>query len=205
MQEVVFAAPGTRTIFGTYGRLLENGDWNAPHESDVTQARAVCLDPFFGEASSRVAEIASDAGIPVVTTDCRHDEPLLGKASAVVIAESYLRDQYAQRQPASVFDDYRRSTEGLVIFTFGDAPIWYARPGDTVRLLAPYPVDAVDTTGAGDSFRAGIVYGFLQGWDDGRTIEFAAAVAGLVCTGFPGVLHAPVHDEVVAFMQTVKR
>lgn len=204
-REVVFAAPGTRTIFGTYGRLLDNGDWNLPRESDVTQARAVCLDPFFAEASLRAGEIAADAGIPVVTTDCRHDDPLLGKASAVVVAESYLRDHYAQRAPEDVFDDYRRATEGIVIFTFGAAPSWSARPGEAVRLLTPYPVDAVDTTGAGDSFRAGIVYGFLQGWDDDRLLKFATAVAALVCTRFPGVLDAPTRDEVEAFIQATKQ
>jgi sugar/nucleoside kinase (ribokinase family) len=94
VQEVVFAAKETRTIFGSYGRLLENAHWNAPHEEDVTQAKVICLDPFFGEASRRVADIGFQAGIPVVTVDCRHDDPLLPKTSAVVIAESFIRENY---------------------------------------------------------------------------------------------------------------
>jgi len=62
----------------------------------------------------------------------------------------------------------------------------------------------VDTTGGGDSFRAGIVYGFLKGWDEDRTIDFAAAVATMICTRFPGVLNAPTCDEVFNFMDAQK-
>ncbi len=200
VQEVVFAAKGTRTIFGTYGQLLEDTAWNTPHESDITRAKVICLDPFFAQPASLVAEIASNANIPVVTVDCRHDDPLLENVSCVVIAESYLRENYKKREPEDVFREYQAATGGLVIFTFGDAPIWYARPGETIKYLQPYPVEPVDTTGGGDSFRAGIVYGYLKGWNDDKTIDFAAALAALTCTTFPGVLNAPTYDEVVDFI-----
>ena len=60
---------------------------------------------------------------------------------------------------------------------------------------------AVDTSGGGDSFRAGIVYGFLQGWNDDEMIDFSAALAALACTRSPGVMQAPSYDEVLGFMQ----
>ncbi len=204
VQEVVFAAQGTRTIFGTYCRLQEEAAWNMPHEDDVTQARAICLDPFFNEASSRVAEIGARAGIPVITVDCGYDDPLLKHASAIVIAESYIRENYSDHKLEDLFRQYQRNCDGLVIFTFGDKAIWFARPDQPVSTLQPYAVEPVDTTGGGDSFRAGIVYGFLKGWADDQMIDFAAAVAALVCTRFPGVLNAPTHDEVTDFMRAAK-
>ena len=204
VQEIIFAAQGTRTIFGNYCRLLEDSAWNTPQESDITQAKVVCLDPFFVQPASRVAEIAFNANIPVVTVDCQYDDPLLRHASAVVIAESFIRDNYAKREPQDLFREYQAATSGLVIFTFGDAPVWYAKPEETIRFFQPYSVDPVDTTGGGDSFRAGIVYGFLKGWDEGRTIGFAAAVAAITCTRFPGVLNAPTCDEVFDFMDAQK-
>lgn len=200
VQEVVFAAEGTRTLFGTYVRLLDDADWNTPRESDITQAKVVCLDPFFGQPASRVAELAFHAGIPVVTVDCRCDDPLLRHTSAVVIAESYIRDNYGDHGLEAVFEQYLAATNGLVIFTFGDAPIWYARSDDTVKYRQPYSIDPVDTTGGGDSFRAGIVYGFLKGWHADKMVDFAAALAALTCTRFPGVMNAPTYDEVSAFM-----
>lgn len=204
VQEVVFAAQGTRTIFGTYCRLLEDTAWNMPQESDITQAKVICLDPFFAQPASRVAEIAFNADIPVVTVDCQYDNPLLRHSSAVVIAESYIRDNYAKREPEELFREYQAATSGLVVFTFGDAPVWYARPDETVKFFQPYSVDPMDTTGGGDSFRAGIVYGFLKEWDEDKTIDFAAAVAAMICVRFPGVLNAPTCDEVFDFMDTHK-
>ena len=87
-----------------------------------------------------------------------------------------------------------------MIFTFGNDLLWYAGPDETIKSFQPYPIDPVDTTGAGDSFRAGVVYGFLNGWSADKTIDFAAAVAAMICTRFPGVLNSPTLDEVVDFM-----
>lgn len=41
------------------------------------------------------------------------------------------------------------------------------------------PVDLVDTTGAGDSFDAGFIFGHLAGWDLARTLRFAGACGSL--------------------------
>lgn len=204
-QEVVFAAEDTRTIFGTYGHLLEEAAWNMPHESDITRAKVVCLDPFFSRPAALVAQVAFDAGIPVVTVDCQHDDPLLGHASAVVISESYIRENYAGHDAEDVFRNYQAATGGLTIFTFGEAMVWYARPGAAIRHLQPYAIDPVDTSGGGDAFRAGVIYGFLQGWDEVRMIDFASAVAAIVCTRYPGVMHAPTAGEVSDFMSAAQR
>ena len=205
VQEVVFAAAGTRTIFGTYGRLLEAAAWNIPQEFDVTSAKVVCLDPFFAIPASRVAETAFNSGIPVVTVDCKHDDPLLRHASAVVVAESYISEHYPDRDLGDLFRDYQAATGGLTIFTFGDAPVWYARPDESARYCQPYSIDPVDTTGGGDSFRAGIVYGFLAGLSDDEMVDFAAAVAAINCSRFPGVMNAPTRDEVWGFMSAAGR
>jgi sugar/nucleoside kinase (ribokinase family) len=200
VREVVFAAQETRTIFGTYAHLLEGKNWNTPQESDIVRSKVVSLDPFFAQPALRAAQIASKAGIPVVTVDCKYDDALLRLSSAVVIAESFVRENYPDRDPQEVFARYGDATSGLVIFTFGAASCWYGRRGEPTRQLKSYAIEAVDTTGAGDSFRAGIVYGFLRGWNDDKMIDFAAAVAAIVCTRFPGVMQAPGLDEVYDFL-----
>lgn len=60
-----------------------------------------------------------------------------------------------------------------------------ARRGAEVCRAAPPPVKAVDTTGAGDSFDAGFVYGYLAGWSLQRTLRLACA-CGALTTRQPG-------------------
>ena len=66
-------------------------------------------------------------------------------------------------------------------------------------------MDAIDTTGAGDSFRAGVVQGAIEGWSDEKTVDFSAALAAIVCTRAPGVLDSPGYDEVTALLRTAGR
>jgi sugar/nucleoside kinase (ribokinase family) len=42
-------------------------------------------------------------------------------------------------------------------------------------------VPVVDTTGAGDIFHAGFIYGLLQGWPLERQLDFACAAAAINC------------------------
>lgn len=201
VHEVVFAANGTRTIFGAYGRLQNAEDWNMPVDEDVRCAKVVCLDPFFKTASAHAAEVAGAAGIPVVTVDCLHSDPLLGHTAALVVSESFLRERYPGQAADDLLKKYLRSVDGLVIFTFGDRECRFARRGDPISTVPAYRVATVDSSGAGDAFRAGIVYGFLRGWEDLRTIEFAAALAAIVCTRTPGVVETPSLDEVQEFLR----
>lgn len=46
---------------------------------------------------------------------------------------------------------------------------------------AAYRVPAVDTTGAGDIFHAGFIYGLLQGWPLERQLDFSCAAAAMNC------------------------
>jgi len=47
-------------------------------------------------------------------------------------------------------------------------------------------IDVVDTTGAGDVFHAGFIYGLLQNWEMEKILQFANAVAALKCRELGG-------------------
>ena len=49
--------------------------------------------------------------------------------------------------------------------------------GKDFHRTAAYKVPAIDTTGAGDIFHAGFIYGLLQAWPLDRQLDFACAAA----------------------------
>ncbi len=61
-----------------------------------------------------------------------------------------------------------------------------ARTGDDEAVAPALPVRIVDTTGAGDSFDAGFVYGFLQEWPLADTLALASACGSLSTQGAGG-------------------
>ncbi|MDP4089371.1 MAG: carbohydrate kinase family protein, partial [Bacillota bacterium] len=89
---------------------------------------------------------------------------------------------------------------GLVIFTFGSEEIFYGRKGGNINRMRPYKVEVKSTLGAGDTFRAGVVYGVLNEFSDKDTIKFAAATAAMVCSRFPMALNPPTLDEILKLM-----
>jgi len=200
-KEMLVVDSSSRTIFGTYSQLLEEKSWNLPQKTDIQNAEVICLDPFFSEASFQVAQYARTLDKPIVTVDCRFDDPIFLASAVAIISEEYLRDTYPHHSISSITHEYKKSSGGTVIFTFGHKEILYGSTEEEFREFTPYEISPVDTTGAGDSFRAGIVYGILEKWPTEKTIEFASALAAMVCQSAPGVLNSPSCDQVISFIE----
>jgi sugar/nucleoside kinase (ribokinase family) len=56
--------------------------------------------------------------------------------------------------------------------------------GSEFHYAPAFRVELRDTTGAGDIFHAGFIYGLLQSWPLQRQLEFASAAAALNCMAF---------------------
>ena len=69
---------------------------------------------------------------------------------------------------------------------------------------AAIPVDIADTVGAGDSFDAGFIYGFLKGWSPDRTLKLAVTCGTLSTQKLGGTAGQPSLKEALEFMQKVK-
>ena len=152
----------------------------------------------------QVAEYAKSLNKPIVTVDCKFDDPIFLAAAVAIISEEYLRDTYPRHSIPSITREYRTSSSGTVIFTFGHKKILYGSRKEEYKQYTPYKINPVDTTGAGDSFRAGIMYGLLENWPTEKTIDFASALAAMVCQSVPGVLHSPSYDRVISFIRNYK-
>ena len=66
------------------------------------------------------------------------------------------------------------------------------RLGQVSRQPAIVPQRVIDTLGAGDTFNAAVIHGYLAGLDTASLLRQACALAGKKCsqTGFTGLVQA---------------
>lgn len=206
VEETVYADNTSRTNFGTYRKLLfTDKQWNTPNIEDISTCEVVCLDPFFHEESKLVVEYCKELSKPYITIDCSYDDMISKNAAINIISGEFRHRDFRDVPKEELFHRYIENSNGLVIFTSGSSDLLFGRKGQPIKRAKPYKIQAVDTAGAGDSFRSGILYGFLQKWEDEKTIDFASAVAACICRTFPGVLNSPTLDEVLHFMKDYRQ
>lgn len=193
VQDMILIAGNTRTCFGRFNSYYSNETkrWKTPAKEDIANSKVVGLDPFFMEQSDSVAQYCHELGKKYVTIDCK-PESILHKYSEVnVISNEFIRNTYPNTDIAELFKTYTENTEGLVIFTFGSREIMFGRKDQEIHKIKPYQVNVQSTLGAGDTFKAGAIYGVFREMSDEDIVKFAAATAGTVCSRFPLALNPP--------------
>lgn len=201
VREMVFSDQETRTNFGTYCSLLfETKDWSMPSAGLVAGCRAVMLDPFFEEASAEVARLAKRYNRPVITVDAPYDGEVASLSDYLVISGEFRGQRYPGVPLDELLNKYKSHTKGMTIMTAGKGELLFGAQNSPIQSFPSFKVETRDTAGAGDSFRAGIVYGVLQGWPIEETLRFSTALAAILCTRFPGVLNSPTLEEVQGFL-----
>ncbi len=73
--------------------------------------------------------------------------------------------------------------------------------GDKIVHQAAFPVASVDSTGAGDSFDAGFLYGFLKGRSLAESLRLGCACGALCTTQLGGMNGQPTLGEAEAFLR----
>jgi len=76
------------------------------------------------------------------------------------------------------------------------------RQGQHTLAVESIPVRVVDTVGAGDSFDAGLIYGFLHGWEMARSLRLGTVCGALSTQQAGGTAGQPSLDEALAYLGT---
>jgi sugar/nucleoside kinase (ribokinase family) len=71
--------------------------------------------------------------------------------------------------------------------------------GEKIRVVS-IPVNVVDTVGAGDSFDAGFLYGYLNGWTLEKSLRLGCICGGLSTQRAGGTEGQPVLEEALAYL-----
>lgn len=177
--------------------------WSMPKEEDIVECKVAAIDPYFKEETQAVAELCKKHGKPYVTIDCRHDT-YLHKNSAINVVSKECTCYYLE-QGNTLDDIYQmmvENTNGLVIITSGEKEMIYGRKGQPMKKMKPFQVEVKSTLGAGDTFKAGCVYGLLQAMSDDELVRFASACSAIAISRFPLPLNAPTLEEVNSLLKT---
>jgi sugar/nucleoside kinase (ribokinase family) len=165
-------------------------------------ARVLHVDDVDVRASIQAAGIARSLGIDVTTDIDRAvdgvDE-LIRTATHPIFSEHVAASITGESDPERALRKLRRAHAGVLTITLGrDGAV--ALDGDAIVRVPGFTVTAVDTTGAGDIFRAGFIYGLIEGWPLGRMLRFANAAAAVSCTASGAMDSAPALAAVTSLL-----
>jgi len=202
VMDYVVIAGLVRSPMGRFQTLFASGKkwWNTPAKEDIEGCRVAAIDPFFGEDSMAAAEICNELGIPYVTIDSRHDSGLHRKAAVNVVSKECTSEHYADLSAEEIMKLMQAETDGLTIITRGAGEMLYARAGEEIHRMSPFSVEVKSTLGAGDTFKAGCVYGLLRGMSDDELVRYASACSAVAISRFPLPLNPPTQEEVRALL-----
>jgi sugar/nucleoside kinase (ribokinase family) len=193
---LVDESTGERTVLWHRDSRLALGE----HEvhAGMLDARALHVDGVDEPAAIRAAQVASEPGL-LVTCDLDRvtdrTPELVAHVTRPVLAEHVPEALTGERDPERGLRKLRKKHNGVLCVTLGTSGSM-ALDGDRLVHVPAFSVHAVDTTGAGDVFRAAYVYGVLAGWSTPDVLRYANAAAAISCTRLGAISAAPTPAEV---------
>lgn len=127
-------------------------------------------------------------------------EKLLPLIDHLVVSEKFARQFIGCADPEAAIEAMLRFGAVAVTVTQGASGSLSIGSGEALFRQPAFAVDAVDTTGCGDVFHGGYIYGLLQGWPLPQTVRFAAACAAIKTRALGGRTAIPRLQEVEKFL-----
>ncbi len=170
----------------------------------IAAARLVHVDDVDYPSAIAAARLARDAGIPVTCDIDRVTDrtlELFELSSVPILADHIPLALTGAPDHERALRALRRRHAGLLCVTLGSNGVM-ALEGDTVHRVPAFAVKEVDTTGAGDVFRGGLIHALLRGVPTDEALRFANAAAAVSCTRLGALQSVPSLEEVEGLMAT---
>ncbi len=180
----IYVTPdGQRTMFGIGFQQMEG--LSEPEQLPLESGHWFTVDANHGKMAIRAAQLAKNAGCYVYLEDFVGLEPppfefwqsstdWTGQQGGILANMKWLDNWISKHGGFCILSD---GADGFVAggtLQNGEAK--------NVRHYPPFPCPkTVDSTGAGDSFRAGMLFGLTQGWELPQCLQFASSAASLNC------------------------
>jgi sugar/nucleoside kinase (ribokinase family) len=174
----------------------------------IVNARVLHVDGHETAAATLAASWAHDAGIPVVA-DLDETYPgvddLIANIDYLIVSKDFSCKLMQDNNLESALRRMQaRYNCRLSAATLGEDGVM-AWDGKRFYRSAAYRVPVVDTTGAGDIFRAGFIYGLMQEWPLDRQLDFSCAAAAMNCMAAGARGGIKTVEAVEKLMATVER
>jgi sulfofructose kinase len=192
---------GERIVLWDRDERLALGADEVPQDA-IAHARLLHVDDVDQGAAIAAARFGRDAGIPVTSDIDRLTDrtpELVAAVTIPIFAEHVPAALTGRKDPEAALRRLRRDHDGLLVVTLGTGGA-LALDGDHAIRSPAFTVDAVDTTGAGDVFRAGFIHGLLSKWPLDRILRFANAAAAVSCTRLGALAGIPSAADVDAML-----
>jgi len=196
---------GRRTIFWHRGSVPHL----RPDDVDLTpfpNAHILHVDGLMIEAAVEAARLGKDMGLMVVMDagTQREGSLKLTALADVLIASERFAEPLLERNstPEMALRALRKHCSGDVIITRGSKGSIGLKDKEIIHQEA-FPVEAVDTTGAGDVYHGAYIYGLLQDWGMSRCMHFASAASALKCMHLGARQGIPTKNEIECFLSQI--
>jgi sulfofructose kinase len=188
---------GDRIVLWDRDDRLLMRDRDIPVEA-IAAARVLHVDDVDQAAAIRAAAIARERQVPTTSDIDRLTErtpELVDAVSIPIFAEHVPPRLTGRNDQEEALRALRQPHHRLLCVTLGERGAMALDESGT-HYAPAFQVDAIDTTGAGDVFRAGFIYALLRGWSTDDILRFANAAAAVSCTRLGALGGIPALDEV---------
>jgi len=173
-------------------------------EQLLEDCAAVLIESCCAEFGTDLCVEARRRGIPVIVDVDRGmslRERLLTASSHLVFSSEALQETAGVTDDAEALRKIAKLTPAFVAGTQSARGALWLDEHQNLRRTPAFPVQAVDTLGAGDVFHGAFALALTEKQQLTEALRFASATAALKCTRFGGAFAAPQRPEVEAFLR----
>jgi sugar/nucleoside kinase (ribokinase family) len=171
----------------------------------LADCRAVLVESRCAAFCIDLCTEARKRGVPVIVSVDRAmamTDSLLTTASHMLFASEQVQETAGIADDGKALKHLAKLTPAFLAATRGPhGTIWLNETRELEETPA-FPVQAVDTLGAGDVFHGAFTLRLAEGGDAREALRFAAATAALKCTRHGGGLAAPQRIEVEELLRS---
>lgn len=165
----------------------------------------LALDLYGGPERLASARLAFESGVATAIGDVIWpDHPALPFTSIATNSGPYIRQNFPGVDVRQHARRLQSISKGIVITTDGPNTVHALDAHGNGFTIHPPPVTAVDATGAGDAFRAGLLYGLLQGFDLPHSLGWAVACGTLKVRSLGAATSLPDFKEIEALANSLQ-